>query len=986
MSASANPPRPESSSWQAAPSSGIVGRARELALLAAHLDDAIAGTGRLVLISGEAGIGKTTLVHALARHADDRSMLTLSGHCYDLTVTPPYGPWVEIARAAARIPDLPEPPAALRDQEALKQVRSQSALFEEMLGFITAVAARYPLLLVLEDLHWADPASLELLRTLGREVAEQRLLIVVTYRDDEVSRQHPLYHMIPLLVREAAAARIGVRRLDDPAIHELVSHRYRMPEEDQGRLVSYLRERTQGNPFFMGELMRALEEERRLNLDDDAWSLTDLDFVPVPPLVRQVIDGRLDRLGEDTRSILELAAVIGQDVPLSLWRAVSDAPDDALVGVVQRATEAHLLLESADRASFQFAHALVREALYEGLPLPRRQSLHRRVAEALSEQAGVAPDTIAHHFQQAGDPRAIEWFKRAGVRAERVAWLTAAEHFQAALAMMREIDADPAERGWLIIRLVRLLRFSDMQTSLALLEEAAGYAHDAGDPVLNAYVTFCRGEVRFYTGEMRAGLIDKVAAVDALRALSQTDRQRLDDLVTDGVVVSDTVLVATTAAAHAHVGWIDESIRLASEIIEESEHRGISAPAEAYWALGISRSLAGDPESAREAYAQARAIFRASHDYVMAGSTAFVELVQAVLVYETDNLPERARILAEGIDAWTRARGAQGEWSPELIQTPILEIEGEWSVAQRLLLDAMSKRLISNRRQLFASVLARIANAQGKSAFAQELVNQILPRGPSTLPGYTNFRSATSVKRLGATLALSASDLDGAEAWLRAHDHWLDWNGAILGRAEGQLAWAIWHRAAGNLDTARASARQALNAATEPRQPLALLQAHRLLGELDTAIGNWDDAERHLLESLRLAEACAAPFERALTLLALAGLRMATGDVPEARSLLDDATDTFTRLEARPALTRAEALAAELTGTTAPVPEYPAGLTQREVEVLRLVAAGQTNARIAEELFISRRTVDQHLRSIYNKLAVSSRAAATRYAVENHLV
>jgi DNA-binding CsgD family transcriptional regulator/transcriptional regulator with XRE-family HTH domain len=964
----------------------IVGRESERQALRELLSGALAGRGRFVLVGGEAGIGKTTLVQAVMAEATERAALVLTGHCYDLTVTPPYGPWVEIVRATARISGLPEPPAALLDSDALQQMPSQAALFEEMLDFMTAVAARYPLVLILEDLHWADPASLELLRLLGREIAEQRLLIVVTYRDDEVTRRHPLYQTIPLLVREASAERVTLRRLDDLAMHELVASRYRLPKQDQGRLVGYLQDRARGNPFFMGELMRALEEERRLNLDGDEWALTDLDFVPVPPLVRQVIDSRLNRLGDEIRAALELAAIIGQDVPLSLWRTVGEVSDDVLAGVVQRTMEAHLLVESADHASLRFTHALVREALYEGIPLPRRQLLHRRVAEALIERRGVAPDTIAYHFEQAGDERAITWFVRAGIRAERVAWLTAAEHFQAALGLMRKIDADPAERGWLIIRLVRLLRFSDMRTSLALLEEAAEYADDAHDPVLNSYVTFCRGEVRFYTGEMSAGLIDKITAVNALRALSRADRQRLDDLVANGVTVPDTVLVATAAAAHGHVGWIDSSIQLASEVIEEAEDRGISAPAEAYWALGISQSLAGEPESAREAYAQARAIFRASHDYVMAGSTAFVELVQAVLVYETDNLPERARILAEGIDAWTRARGAQGEWSPELIQTPILEIEGEWSAARRLLLDALSKRLIWNRRQLFASVLARIANAQGKSAFAQDLVNQILPRGPSTLPGHTNFRSATSAQRLGALLALSEGDLPAAEAWLQAHDRWLDWNGAVLGQAEGQLAWAIWHRAAGNPDAARASALQALKSATAPRQPLALLQVHRLLGELDTATGKWADAELHLAESLRLAEVCAAPYERALTLLGLAELRTATGKVPEALTLLDDARDTFSRLEAKPALARVDALQAELTETTTSVSEYPAGLTQREVEVLRLVAAGQTNARVAEALFISRRTVDQHLRSIYNKLAVSSRAAATRYAVENRLI
>src|SRR5439155_11089037 len=167
--------------------------------------------------------------------------------------------------------------------------------------------------------------------------------------------------------------------------------------------------RAEGNPFYLGELLRTLEEERLLRPDDGGWTLDDLAHVPVPPLLRQVIDRRVARLGEDTQRLLAIAAVIGQAVPLPLWAAVSGAGEAALLGAIERAVGARLLEEAPGGPGLRFVHALVREALYEGTLLPRRQGWHRRVAEALVAAPGPDPDAVAYHFRQAGDTRAIEW-------------------------------------------------------------------------------------------------------------------------------------------------------------------------------------------------------------------------------------------------------------------------------------------------------------------------------------------------------------------------------------------------------------------------------------------------------------------------------------------------------------------------------------------------------------------------------------------------
>jgi ATP/maltotriose-dependent transcriptional regulator MalT len=260
-----------------------------------------------------------------------------------------------------------------------------------------------------------------------------------------------------------------------------------------------------------------------------------------------------------------------------------------------------------------------------------------------------------------------------------------------------------------------------------------------------------------------------------------------------------------------------------------------------------------------------------------------------------------------------------------------------------------------------------------------------LPQGAETIPGEVRVLEALGMQRVAAALALDEGNLPLAHEWLEVHDHWLDWSGAVLGRSEGAALWARYHRQGGEAGQAQQYAERARTHATDPRQPLALLAAHRLLGELDIDTGTFDDAAYHLDTALALADACAAPYERALTVLALAELRMAEGDAGEARTLLNAARAMFVALGANPALARADAFAARLDVASATPPTYPAGLSAREVEVLRLVAEGLSNPQIGERLFLSPRTVEHHLHAIFNKTGVSSRAAAARWASERAL-
>jgi len=231
---------------------------------------------------------------------------------------------------------------------------------------------------------------------------------------------------------------------------------------------------------------------------------------------------------------------------------------------------------------------------------------------------------------------------------------------------------------------------------------------------------------------------------------------------------------------------------------------------------------------------------------------------------------------------------------------------------------------------------------------------------------------------LAAGLALDAGDLPAARGWLDRHRRWLDFMDATLGRSEEAALEAAWYRAGGDAVRAREHAERALAHATAPRQPLALLAAHRTLGILDTDAGDLAAAEEQFVAALALADACRAPYERALTLIAHAGLLAMTDAHHRTRGMLDEARELCLPMDAMPALARIEQLAAQLDGTT---DRSPAGLTAREVEVLRLVAAGLSNGEIAERLFLSPNTVKVHVARVLAKIGVHNRAAATEFAL-----
>jgi DNA-binding CsgD family transcriptional regulator len=965
----------------------LVGRDRELEVLNDRLLAAQGGRGSLVLIGGEAGIGKTALADRIASAATDAQLPVFTGHCYDRTETPPYGPWIQIAERIEHYPGANAPPALRLDG-----MTSQSDLFAQARTFLAALSGQRPLMLVLEDLHWADNASLELLRFLAHGLTEMPLLLVATYRNEDIDRRHPLTTTIPMLVREAPTERLNLRPLDAAAVQTLVSARYKIAPPIAQQLAAYLIARTEGNALFMTELLRSLDDDGLLNRLD-VQSITEIVAqTSVPTLLKQIIDDRLSRLGDESAAMLAIAAVIGQETPIALWRAVTSADEETLLTAAERAEAAHLITASPRGTAIRFTHALIHDVLYEHVPALRRRRIHVRVADALAASPSPDPDTMAYHLQQAGDERAAEWLVRAAERAdEAYALVMAAERYEAAITLLDAQHGDPAERGWLRLLAAVQRRHEDRHQAIVWTEEAEALADEAGDPSLVARALALRGVLLGFRGDYRIAMESVAAAVDMIDRLppgtgtARRREQQIDVAVNRGTLVAGLAYGGRFAEARSQ-----GERYLAQYGASATAPNQLGALADVHHGLAIAYTFQGEPVLARQSWAAAIAAYRASDNHVLALANQRVELIVTVLPYQADDLAEREQVAAatEQLAIWAIERGARvNENLPQYARVPLLVLEGRWHEARRILdpPDPSELVMIPRARPYYLGILAR---AQGDPELAWRCVRETWQASRETEPGERMGTLQVHFNLLAVGLALDAGDLPTARRWLDFHRRWLDFMDATLWRSEAETLEAAWHRAVGDAVRAREHAERALAHATSPRQPLALLAAHRTLGTLATEAGDRASAEDHFSMALALADACKAPYERSLTLLAQAELALAEGDRERATLMLDEVQAICIPMDARLALDHAERISAKLaqdsrSGGTRKA--FPAGLTAREVEVLQLVATGLSNAEIADRLYLSPNTVKVHVARVLGKIGVRNRAAATEFAIRHRL-
>jgi class 3 adenylate cyclase len=901
----------------------FVGRENELAELRTCADEALAGRGRLLLLAGEPGIGKTRTSEEIATYARVRGAKVHWGRCHEGEGAPAYWPWVQVIRSYAREADPvalawelgaggPEiarivPELAERTGEAAEPIdedeQARFRLFDAVSGFLRNAAASRPLVLVLDDLHWADEPSLLLLQFLARGVGDAPLLVIGTYRDVELGRHHPLSRVLGDLGQADRARRIHLRGLTQADIArfiEISAGAGAAPE-----LVAAVHAQTEGNPFFIGEVVRLLATEGRLEDIDPA-------AVAIPEGVRDVVGRRLDRLSPAANELLRTAAGIGRDFEQGILGAVAEVDPAELRPALEEAVAAQLLVERAE-GRFRFAHALVRETLYEELTAARRPVLHGRIAAAMEEAYSPDPERLerrlselAFHYGEAagaGDPqKAVEYATRAGKQAvARLGYEEAAELFERAL---EALDLGPAD-----------------EEHRCRLEIALGEAQLKGGHVDRARPTFERAAAR-------------AESLDDAELLS---RAALGVAATTEVGVFDHRIAELLERALEAVGPEDSTIRamLTSWLGQEyiwSDPQGRSADLHAE-AIAMARRLGDDRTLA---HAISRATFvDISADAAQKGIDAnreVLELARRVgdreLELRSHGVMLRDHLLLGDVAAVDRELAAVTRLAEELGQPQYLWRLDLWRAMRALIdgdFDAAEELAGKARRggeeageplaaQLFAIQASVIYRFQGR-------LDQIVDGVAVMAKRYPAIR-AWRVANALLNSDLGRLEVAAAEFERLAAD---DFAGIPLD-AQWTVAHAMLSEVAFRLDAGERA--QALRDRLEPYRGLTVVAGpaasswgpvSRYLGLGSAAAGDLAGAVSDLEDSIALSRRMGdRPFaaQAELNLAEVLLRRGAAGDRERAGELLDSCLDCSQQLRLSGLAERALALKLEIQGLT----------------------------------------------------------------------
>jgi tetratricopeptide (TPR) repeat protein len=433
----------------------LVGRGAESQQLKQHWEEALQARGHLALLSGEPGVGKTRLAQELIAYAQQSGATILRGGCYEYEATTPYLPIVEAFREWVRwqtperlrailgatapeiaklAPEIEAKLGALSPNVPLSPSEERLRLFDNTARFLQSLSAGQPLLLFIDDLHWADQGTLALLHYLLRYLKNDRVLVLGAYREIELDRAHPLAAALVDWNRERLAARIMLGRLSHADTGALLATLFGQASVSDD-FTSVLYRETEGNPFFIEEVVKSLIEQGQIYREDGRWQRKETHELAIPQSVKEAVGRRLTRLPDEVIETLRTAAALGKTFSFGELASVSTAGEDALLDALDEASAAQLIRAGASAAgarsddSFAFTHDKIREVLYEELNPIRRRRLHQRIGEALEKLYG-APSSggadshaqdLAYHFMQANDlERSFAYSKRAASHAERV--------------------------------------------------------------------------------------------------------------------------------------------------------------------------------------------------------------------------------------------------------------------------------------------------------------------------------------------------------------------------------------------------------------------------------------------------------------------------------------------------------------------------------------------------------------------------------------
>jgi DNA-binding CsgD family transcriptional regulator len=939
----------------------LIGRDRELAEIGAAIVAAAAGEGGLLLLAGEAGVGKTRLAENAISAGGVEALRGIASQ----RGAAPYAPIVAVLRSfLRRAPDGLADIGPLRPQLAMllpelgprAESIDRETLFEAIRRAFEAVAGgRGPTVVFLDDLQWADAATLELLSSLATSAEEWRLLLLGAYRNEEIPRGHALRRLRTDLRRGGRLAELVVEPLDPASSVALATQV--LGQEPGPTLRAALVDRTQGVPFFVEELSAALRAGSLLVRTDRGLELATGSTVPVPETIRDAVRLRADGLSPAGRRALETAAAAGTRFDLDLVAAVG--ADEGLAELLDQG----LIVESdAGRASFR--HDLAHEAVYADLPWPRRRALHRSLAELLAARR-AEPGLVAEHWVAAAEPQRARPALVAAARRYCAlhAYRDAAAAGRAALELWPEDEDEPgrlmvldelggcaqlcgefaeAVRAWEeLAESARddLLRLAEAKRKLATVYELQGAAPRAVGARLEAADAFSRcghdaeaaaerllASFRFFDEEpATARNLLEQACEEAVRAGRSDLESRC--LREKGFLVSQE-------------GRLDEALELTRRALSLAlEGNHIEDIFEGYWVLGVISNNWGDYPAAQSAL-EGAADFCQAHN--LEPDEQFCRSCVAVVL-------------------WNR---------------------GAWDEAEEISRDVLASPAVSDPGRAHAlETLGLIAAARGKTAAARPLLRQSLAIGREH-----GMLGTVCISAFGLGLA---DELDA-----RVDTQWDDFvtsaEPSAISHYARPLRWvATFATRRGDAALVHTCARAAADLAAVFASAEALAALAHAFGEVALVEGDASRAAEQFEHALDLFRNVDSPFERAHMQTRAGVALVAAGERQAAVDRLVEAYRTFRKLGARPFARQVavdlEALGERVDrrlGRLAARELENGGLTRRELEILRLVAVGRTNREIARDLFLSPRTVEMHVRHMLSKLDCRSRTEATSRAHE----
>ena len=950
----------------------FVGREAETELLSAKLSAALNGEGQVVLVSGEAGIGKTRLLNWLRQQAEEQKVSLHLGRCREIAGAPPFWPWLSaLSGALGTDSDIVTRLGGGGDSADFEELSeaAQFRLFDAFSNAFRELTSDSPRIVILEDIHWADAASLRLLEFVTSDVATLPLLLACSFRDSTLADGHPLPGTAGQIARDTHASRIELKRFNRSEIEALFSSASRINATDD--LIDETLRRTEGNPLFAVETLKLLDAEGLLSADVLPNGVER--NIGVPSGVAEAVTRRIANLPRQSVEALRNAAILGNEFSLSVLSAMSSTDNAELLPKLDPVVSSGVLVQdSRDGTLFRFSHALVRDAITDSLSVSERARRHRDAATALEAAAGsdikAYAGTLAYHYNEcralSGDEPVFRHSMDAGERALSVyAYEDAVRYFERAVDLSegKSMDEAVARAHFGLGRALSFILAGAERVRVGnAFKTAFEYALSAGVLDLAVGVATFPMNQHMAFRERYHRLIEQaldLVAPDSLEAgYMQNNLGHVIQFATGDFNRANKALQTAIAIGESN-GDVNLQAIAVSNLLDVRHHHNLHLDDD----LDIALRSVDLARKCDNPDAEAKGLRTAAYTS-----------------RERDNVVNAVRYAEQGLAAAERFRHGDGIIYAATCLADMMMTTGDWD-RYRELSDRALEFDPQNTNTLAGRVI--VEHLTGSSEQEAKFYDRIVQVGRAN-PSNDYYARVNAGMAAAWTSSAAPERTDVAVSFARE----------VLGTPEVPRRAALQAYGALSIVALHERDRELASevydwiiARPEVIQGEGIVP--RVLACIEALVGHPDDAVTRIEPFYARVTKTKPALDHPVVCLELAEVlveRGAADDFARARELLQEA-EALAENHGLPGLNRwIETLRNRLVKKNEEdQPSTLAGLSDREVEVLCLVAEGLSNPQIAERLIISRHTVVRHLANIFSKTGVSSRSEATAFAVRN---